>query len=294
VTALFQKAFNLDNGDAYRQWSMQKKPLRQCDVSQHIVAIDDPIQLQATEKQALLESCDAYNMALYQLNEPSKQCKEMVVSLGEQLGLSRLDANLRSDSDSISSLRVSEQAGNQYIPYTNKALSWHTDGYYNKPERQINGFLLHCVSAAAEGGVNYLLDHEWVYKLLRDETPDYIDALMHPQAMTIPDNVESGKVIRGAQSGPVFSLHEGSGRLHMRYSARKRNIIWRDDECTKAAVSRIGKILSDESLVLSVAMKSGQGLICNNVLHNRTGFTDSDLKKRLMYRARYFDRSISL
>jgi len=293
VTALFQKAFNLDNGDAYRQWSMQKKWLRQCNVSQYIVPIDDPFQLQASEKQALLESCDAYNMALYQLNEPSKQCRKMVVNLGEQLGLLRLDANLRSDSDSISCLQVSEQAGNQYIPYTNKALSWHTDGYYNKPERQINGFLLHCVSNAAEGGVNYLLDHEWVYKLLRDENPDYIDALMHPQAMTIPDNVESGKVIRGAQSGPVFSLHEGSGRLHMRYSARKRNIIWRDDEYTTAAVDRIGEILSDESLVLSVAMESGQGLICNNVLHNRTGFTDSDSKKRLMYRARYFDRVIS-
>jgi len=36
----------------------------------------------------------------------------------------------------------------------------------------------------------------------------------------------------------------------------------------------------------------GQGLICNNVLHNRTGFTD-DMDKgiaRLVYRARYYDR----
>jgi len=294
VTALFKKAFNLDNDTAYQQWRKQKMSLRQCDVAKSIVMINDPFKLQAAEKQALLVSCTDYNMALYQLKEPSKQCKAMVASLGKQLGLSRLDGNLRSDSDNISRLQVSKQAGNQYIPYTNKALSWHTDGYYNKPDRQINGFLLHCVSDAAEGGVNYLLDHEWLYKRLRDENPNYIDALMHPQAMTIPDNVESGKVIRAAQSGPVFSLHEGSGRLHMRYSARKRNIVWRDDDNTKAAVSRMSEILSDQSLVLSLAMKPGQGLICNNVLHNRTGFTDSDSKKRLMYRARYFDRTESM
>lgn len=294
VAALFQKAFNLDNGEAYQQWRAQKMSLRQCDVAQHVVVIGDPFHLQAAEKQALLESCDAYDMAVYQLKVSADHCKEMVASLGEQLGLSRLDANLRADSDNISSLQVSEQAGNQYIPYTNKALSWHTDGYYNKPERQINAFLLHCVSDAAEGGTNHLLDHELVYKLLRDENPDYIDALMHPQAMTIPDNVESGKVIRAAQTGPVFSLHADSGRLHMRYSARKRNIIWRDDENTIMAVGRMAEILADKSLVLSIALQPGQGLICNNVLHNRTGFSDSDSKKRLMYRARYFDRVAGL
>ena len=289
MSVLFQKAFNLDDDDAYQRWSEAKLPLHQCDVSQHIVMISDPFNLTEDESRALLVSCDHYNMAVYQLREATNQSKDMVLSLGQQVGLNRLDTNLRSDLDSISRLQVSEQAGNQYIPYTNKALSWHTDGYYNKPECQINGFLLHCVSTAEKGGMNFLLDHEWVYKILRDENPDYIEALMHPQAMTIPDNIEAGKVIRAAQTGPVFSLHS-SGRLHMRYSARKRNIVWRDDECTKAAVLRLTEILSDESLVLSHAMQAGQGLICNNVLHNRTGFVNSDSNKRLMYRARYFDR----
>ena len=55
--------------------------------------------------------------------------------------MEKLDANLRSDEDSISSLEVREQNGNQYIPYTNKALSWHTDGYYNPLDKQIFGII---------------------------------------------------------------------------------------------------------------------------------------------------------
>ncbi len=33
----------------------------------------------------------------------------------------------------------------------------------------------------------------------------------------------------------------------------------------------------------------GWGLICNNVLHTRTGFADGQ-PPRLLYRARYYDR----
>ncbi len=111
---------------------------------------------------------------------------------------------------------------------------------------------------------------------------------MHPEAMTIPDNVESGKVIRKAQTGPVLMLRP-DGRLHMRFSARKRNIIWRNTRDTQAAVEKINQLLADEEKVFKVALRAGQGIICNNVLHNRTGFTDSETQKRLMYRARYYD-----
>jgi hypothetical protein len=32
------------------------------------------------------------------------------------------------------------------------------------------------------------------------------------------------------------------------------------------------------------------GLISNNILHDRTGFQDDSDRKRLLYRARYYDR----
>jgi alpha-ketoglutarate-dependent taurine dioxygenase len=136
--------------------------------------------------------------------------------------------------------------------------------------------------------VNSLINPENVYIALRDEDPAYIEALMHPQAMVIPDNVEAGKVIRAAQAGPVFMV-KPDGRLHMRFSARKRNIAWRDNEDTRKAVEMINDLLADEANVVKVRLEAGQGIICNNVLHNRTGFEDSADQKRLMYRARYYD-----
>jgi alpha-ketoglutarate-dependent taurine dioxygenase len=79
------------------------------------------------------------------------------------------------------------------------------------------------------------------------------------------------------------------GRLHMRFSARKRNIVWRDTEDTRNAVDMINRLVADDENVLKVKLGAGQGIICNNVLHNRTGFEDSADHKRLMYRARYYD-----
>jgi alpha-ketoglutarate-dependent taurine dioxygenase len=233
-------------------------------------------------------------MVLYRLGDVAVQDKTLVHALGQQLGLVHLDTNLRADEDSVSSLEVRDQAGNQYIPYTNKALSWHTDGYYNHLDKQIFAIIMHCVRPAASGGENFLLNPENVYIALRDENPAYIAALMHPEAMTIPENIESGKVIREAQTGPVFMVRPGkdravTGRLHMRFSARKRNIIWRDTDETKRAVEMISRLMADTENVVKVALKAGQGVICNNVLHNRTGFTDSEDQKRLLYRARYYD-----
>jgi hypothetical protein len=32
------------------------------------------------------------------------------------------------------------------------------------------------------------------------------------------------------------------------------------------------------------------GIICNNILHTRSAFTDSPERRRLLYRGRYYDR----
>ena len=116
---------------------------------------------------------------------------------------------------------------------------------------------------------------------------------MHPAAMTIPANIEQGVEIRAAESGPVFSVDPLTGNLHMRYSARTRNIQWRDDPVTLAAVQFLQNLWDEGSeYVYHHRLMPGEGLICNNVLHNRTAFRDDPAlgKSRLMYRARYFDR----
>ena len=210
-------------------------------------------------------------------------------------GLSHFEDHRSADADGIVALEVAAEGGRLgYIPYTNRPIGWHTDGYYNYagPTRMIRAMLLHCVRSADLGGENGLLDHEIVYIRLRDENPDFIAALMHPEAMTIPSNEEADGKLRAENTGPVFVLDPDTGGLTMRYTARKRNIRWREDAATQAAVRALERLLRDEPLIMRVKLEPGDGVICNNVLHDRIGF-EADLRPgpgRLLYRIRSYDR----
>ncbi len=280
---------------AYQQWRTWKLSIYPKNASELIIPINDPFNLNENEKSKLRQCFIRANMAIYTIKYGTDFAdKKIVEFLGQKFGLIQLDNNLGADRDNITSLQVIESGRKRgYIPYSNLKLSWHTDGYYNLPEEQIRGIILHCVSAAAEGGENALLDHEMMYIHLRDQDPAYISALMKTDVLTIPANIENGVEIRGSQSGPVFSIIENTGALHMRYSARKRNIIWADDDVTAKAVNAIDDFLgSDSSWILRHRLEPGQGLICNNVLHNRTSFEndESGKQQRLIYRGRYYDR----
>ena len=150
--------------------------------------------------------------------------------------------------------------------------------------------ILHCVRPAEEGGENQLWDHEIIYMMLRDKNPDYIKALMEPNAMTIPKNVLHGQLVRPDRSGPVFMITD-EGRLHMRYTARARNVIWKKDALTQEAQQTLRTLLnSDSEYQFQGRLEAGQGLVCNNVLHTRTAFKDDKENPRLLYRGRYFDK----
>lgn len=282
---------------AYLQWREWKLSVYPKHAAEIVVPVANPYDLTPDERLLINQSLIRANMAIYTINKDTSDIEDkgIVKILGECFGLNRLDNNLGADEDSITSLEVSAGGRKQeYIPYSNQKLSWHTDGYYNLPQNQIRGVILHCARAAAEGGENALLDHEMMYIHLRDTNPAYISALMKQDVLIIPANVENGTEIRAAQSGPVFSVDKLNGALHMRYSARKRNIIWHNDEVTAAAVNEIDRFLaSDSPWILRHRLEPGQGLICNNVLHNRTAFkNDNDgVQQRLIYRGRYYDRS---
>ena len=256
------------------------------------------------ELNSIIKHCDDYSLSVYQIKDHQSynidQTKRIILSLANKLGLSKLDGNICAGNDSLTSITQTSHAGqHEYIPYSTKRLSWHTDGYYNLPQNTINSMLLHCAQAAVEGGESKFMDHEIAYILLRDENPDYIKALMQADVLTIPANILDGKVIRPAQTGPVFSLNS-QGQLHMRYSARKRNIEWKQDTPTLEAVAFLEKLFEDDSCqssssnskyIIKHTLKAGEGLICRNVLHCRTAYVDSDNpeKKRLLFRGRFYD-----
>ena len=291
VRAALRNPFDLDDEAAYLAWREAKLADAPHDAGALVVELRDPAALTAAERAALIERCARFNMALYR--SPAGGADSSIArTLGRQLGLVRLDANWLADEDGVSpiTVRAGQGAAAGFIPYTNRAIRWHTDGYYHAPQRAVRGMILHCVRPAASGGCNRLLDHELAYLLLRDRDPAHVRALMAEDAMTIPAREDEDGVARPAQAGPVFSV-DADGFLHMRYTARTRSIEWKDDAATRAAVACLEAVLAGGSpQVLRVRLEAGMGLVCNNVLHDREAFIDDPQRARLLYRARYLDR----
>ncbi|MFP4610449.1 MAG: TauD/TfdA family dioxygenase [Thiohalophilus sp.] len=284
--------FHPDNTDHYQRWRDQKLQDYPASLGDLLVEINDPRTLSDSEHAALLQRCRKANMALYASNTGDDPDPAIPLSLGQRFGLQGLNRNWLADETGLTSLTVRDTGVRQnYIPYTNRAINWHTDGYYNALDRQICALNLHVVQQAASGGENALLDHEIAYILLREKDPDHIRALMAPGVMTIPARIdEGGTVARPQVSGPVFSILP-SGDLHMRYTIRVNNVMWADDPSSRAALDGLQSILEGDSpWIFRGRLESGMGLVSNNVLHDRAAFTDDEQHKRHYYRARYFDR----
>jgi alpha-ketoglutarate-dependent taurine dioxygenase len=290
--------FSLDNEQSYRRWrdaKLANYPRSPAELTVQVSALAAPTPV---ETEAVLRACGRANMCLYRNRQHLGDVLGTRRALGafaRHFGLQDFEAHRSADADGIVALEVvGEGSRLGYIPYTNRPIGWHTDGYYNYegPRRMIRSMLLHCVRSASEGGENGLLDHEIAYIRLRDENPDFIAALMHPEAMTIPANEEADGKLRTENSGPVFVIDPDSGGLTIRYTARKRNIRWREDATTQAAVGALEQLLSADPLIMRIKLGPGDGVICNNVLHDRIGFEAAAGSQpgRLLYRIRSYDR----
>jgi alpha-ketoglutarate-dependent taurine dioxygenase len=282
--------FLLENEGAYQAWRLRKLKLREQLAANRVFELDHTHRLPQSVLPQVRLQIRAYNFALFQ--SESEISKSEFLQLNRQFGLFRLDSNLGADVDNVTSLRVVSDSDEraQYIPYTNRALNWHTDGYYNPHGRRINAFALYCVNQAARGGGNYLFDHEMMYILIRDQAPDLLAALMDDDLMRIPPNIQNGRVIRAEESGPVFSIQTDSCGLNMRYTSRPRNIVWKSDKRSERALNLVREILMDSDAVIDLRLQNNQGIVCNNILHGRQAFHDQgEGLRRLIYRARYYD-----
>jgi len=285
--------YDLANESGYRAWRDAKLAAYPRSIDELIVPLADPRHLTPAEFAALEDRCARANMAIYNAQHLPAADKSIPKQLAQQLGLIHLEGNYLADEDGLSSITPAGEEGSvrgEFIPYTHKPINWHTDGYYNALDRRILGMTLHCAQDAESGGENALLDHEIAYIQLRDANPDYVAALMQPDAMTIPARMDEDNVARPEQSGPVFAVDPDQGFLYMRYTARTRSIVWKADAVTQAAVKALAGILASSEYILTARLAPGMGLICNNVLHTRSGFSDSPEHRRLLYRGRYYDR----
>lgn len=288
------KWLDLEDADSYRRWRAVKLDLAERFLKLEPVAVKSLAEPTDSEASEIAQRCEAINFAHY-VTDAAGNSGIVAVSLrrfADRFGLRIAEKHRSAGEAGIVALQPSQEAGKRgYIPYSASALKWHTDGYYNAPEDRISAFVLHCVRAAGEGGENRILDPEILYIRLRDEHPEHLRALLHPQAMTIPENRETDGTTRPASVGPVFYPDPDSGRMQMRYTARTRSIAWRDDPATQAAQAGLRDYLDcGDPLGCKVRLDAGQGILNNNVLHDRTGFAAGADSSRLLYRVRFHNR----
>jgi len=288
--------FDLNNHNGFEAWKSKKLCGYPVDSSDLVVDIFDLAHPLDGEIEKIHRLLSKTNMVVYRVGNPGEDLpatKKAIRSFTDRLGLDFSETHRSAEEESLVALEVSGTTTKRgFIPYTNRPMNWHTDGYYNSAAKQIGSFILHCTRNATAGGVNQLFDPEIAYIRLRDENPAYIEALSHPEAMTIPFNREADGSVRPNSIGPVFRIND-SGGLSMRYTARTRSISWRDDTMTREAVSFLGHLLnSEEPHIFQVKLESGQGIINNNVLHNRTGFEINEKpdQGRLILRVRFYQR----
>jgi hypothetical protein len=286
--------FDLEADDDWRRWRDWKLQKAAAAATMAPVGIADPNALSDGERRALLDQVAAANYALYEWGATPGDVDALdawLLAFTRAFRLRAVEDHRSANRNGVVRIEVVREGGRVgYIPYTDRRIAWHTDGYYNYhgPSDCVRGMILHCASAAAEGGENRLLDHELAYLRLRDDDPEAVRLLMHGQAMIIPEATDDCGRFRATNAGPVFFL-DSSGALAMRYTARKKYVEWRDGD-TRAAAERLLALIEAEPLARRVRLAPGQGVLCNNVPHDRSAFQDDGRSPRLLCRIRFHNR----
>ena len=128
------------------------------------IEIEDPYRLRSTEREAITSQCARFNLALYRFAR-GKTDTDALSAFASAMGLERRDRTLGADDRGIARVQVVPHTRwAEMIPFTARALNWHTDGYYNAPNQSVRGVVMHCAHPAASGGENALLDPDLVLR----------------------------------------------------------------------------------------------------------------------------------
>ena len=269
--------------DDYKHWEENKLNSFTSKMDNLMVEIAEAESLKKSEKTKIKSLLHQHNLVFYEFKSMKNTSSNALLSLSEQLGLEDFDYNPKSDKTGLTPITVHNDLNtdDEYVPYTTKPLNWHTDGYYNLFNESIHSWLLHCDEPAKHGGDNTFLDHEIAYILFNQRNKNILH-LMNNVAYTIPENKKTG---RKSVNGYVFSFENKYKKLHMRFTMRENNISW-----NKNAVKEINElkeiIKESEKYHIKYKLDYRQGVITNNILHNRSSFTNLENQTRLIYRIR--------
>ena len=265
----------------FLRWAEEKERNIPHNIDGIIVNIHDINNVKISEIAKIKETINKCNSCIYS-SKIALKSNTNLLKFVQSVGMRTYDRN-NIESNEISTITPLENNKINYIPYTDKSLNWHTDGYYDK--KSIFSWLLHCVHPATHGGENYLLDHELAlreYVLRYDD----INNLMSEDALTIPESKDTS---RSEISTYIFSIKNQYKKLHMRFSMRKDNI----GTSPKAgdAVTKLKQTIENDCAKYSLTYKlqKNEGIITNNILHGRKAFKDDKVKRKLL-RIRSYER----
>lgn len=265
----------------FLRWAEEKERNIPQNIDGISVNIHDINNVKTSEIAKIKETINRYNSCIYSSSVPLES-NITLLKFAELVGMRTYDCN-NLESNEISTITPVENNKINYIPYTDKPLNWHTDGYYDR--KPIFSWLLHCVNPATQGGENYLLDHELALReyVMRH---DNINNLLAADALTIPESKDTS---RAKISTYIFSFENQYKKLHMRFSMRKDNI----DTSPKAseAITKLKKIIENDcgKYSLTYKLQKNEGIITNNILHGRNAFKDDKVKRKLL-RIRSYER----
>ena len=273
----------------YPYWRDEKLKNATTNIDDCFVEIKNPQKITKNERGKIIELCKNNNFVLIQILKQNDYAQN-ILSINKQLGLIENDKHLYIGNDNLANISVSKnKTQNEFIPYTDKKLNWHTDGYYNDCAHRVRSFTLFCNNPAKIGGKNHWLDIEILYILLRERSPDIIKYLSLIDAMTIPAHIKDNEILRAESTNAIFLIDKKTSSLYMRYTQRKKNIIF--NPLSIESINELDEVLSINSPYhFSFKMESGQGIITNNVIHTRDSFENDVNNPRSMLRGRYFAR----
>ena len=226
----------------------------------------------------LVRRCRRDNMAIY-ASRVTDEDKEVPRRLGAQLGLATLDTNFLADEDGITRIAVTRRQGEggASFPTPRTASAGTPTATTTRPELRIRAMLLHCVRDAASGGDTALLDHELAYLLLREDDPGpraRADAARRPH-----DPGARGRRRRGARRRlPARCSPSTRPRATCTCATPRGRAAWpgRTTRPPRRRPRACSQILDgDADCVLRTRLAPGMGLVCNNVLHERSAFEDA-------------------
>ncbi|MHB0981872.1 MAG: TauD/TfdA family dioxygenase [Thiobacillus sp.] len=282
----YPRRFDLGSNEDYLKWRDEKLAAYPKNVGELVVELGDMTAMTPAEKDKILETVERANMCVYTAGSAELEMNSLL-ALGKQLGVRNTDKSVRhAQSDELTDSGILNKA----IPFSTRHCNWHTDATYYGSDKTIQALFLLCKRPAVEGGSNKVLDHEVLYIQLRDKDPGALEVLMNKDCFNYR-NPATGEIDLH-RGGKVFWTNT-DGHLCHRFSFRKTDMAWSGDSDVTAARKVLESLISDEPAhVIEGRLESGMGLISNNVLHTRERLVDSDdaAKKRLLFRARFYDR----